>query len=119
MHLGSGIVASFSLTNHTIAASAAGTAAATQIAASASMVHARAWQVFNLTPHNLEIVFGEERGTAAIGVFVPSTTAAGCAGMSMRAPIGLSQGTRIAVRTVANAAATCSTTTPLFINFWD
>lgn len=110
---------SMTLNNHTIAASAAGTAAAT-IVGTISAAYARSFSVFNLTLRNIELVFGKEQGTAAVGVFCPgNTTANGAmAGPSMRNPIAVTEGIVVRARTTENTPITCASTTPLVLNFW-
>jgi hypothetical protein len=117
---GSHPIGSYLFNNHTIAASAGGTAAATVLVSSVSATYVKAWQIHNLSLRNLELIIGAESGTAAVGIFVPgNTTVSGAfAGMSMRAPIALNQGMTIRARTTENTAITCASTTPLAITLW-
>ncbi len=110
---------SMTLNNHTIAASAGGTASST-IVGTISAAYARSFSVFNLTLRNIELTFGKEAGTSAIPVFCPgNTTANGAmAGMSMRNPIAVTEGIVVRARTTENTAITCASTTPLVLNFW-
>lgn len=144
MNLGSGPVFSLYLgvpTNGTIAASMAGTAAATQIMSgtsnpffTASGVIARSMEVFNLTGRNLELILGKADGGTAdyqnttVGtavsygangqIFVPGTASAVALGRGMRFPIAFQAGMGIWARTTENTPLTASSTTPLIINFW-
>lgn len=117
----------------TIAASAAGTAAATVITASASLSYAKAIEIWNLTGANLDLVFGPDNTTAtytnttpnnvmAIGngtFFCPgNATVAITAARGERMPIAFTQGMSISVRTTNNTPVTCSATAPLVINLW-
>lgn len=117
--LGGHPMQSLTLNNHTIAASAAGTAAAT-IVGTISSSYARSWNAYNLTLRNIEIIFGAEGGTAAVGVFIPgNVTASGAmAGAAMRNPIAVTEGIVVRARTTENTPITCASTTPLVLNFW-
>lgn len=132
MNVGAGPICGFILGipgNATIAASMAGTAAATSISASIPCSFASSMSIFNLTGRNLELVLGPDNGTAsyttAAGVatvegqgsfFVPGT--ASSVAQNMRIPVQLSQGMKFFVRTTENTPITCSSTTPLVINLW-
>lgn len=107
------------LLNNTIAASALGTAAATVIG-TISTQYVRSWNAYNLTLRNLEVIFGPEGGTAAIGVFLPgNTTVNGAmAGPAVRNPLAVTQGVVVRVRTTENTPVTIASTTPLVLNFW-
>lgn len=117
--------------NATIAASMAGTAAATVLSSSISFVQAKSMEVFNLTGRNLELIIGRgDPGTANFVVGTPSVvghgsifcpgTASAVPGMGrgMQTPIALSQGMTLYVRTTENTAVTCASITPLIISFW-
>lgn len=119
-------------TNVTIAASMAGTAAATQLSSSISISYAKSVRVFNLTGRNLELILGvgPDPGTADVtpgtptvvgqGVmFCPGTaTAVPGAGMGMVFPLAVNGGMKLFVRTTENTPITCASTTPLIIQFW-
>lgn len=121
--------------NATIAATMAGTAAATAICSSIPCVYAREMEVFNLTGRNLELVVGPDNGTASYTLTTPGTTPVmivgngtffcpGTAaatpgfGRGVRFPITLQQGEKIFARTTENTPITCATTSPLIINLW-
>ena len=114
--LGGHPIGSYLFSNHTVAASAGGTAAATELITSISATYARAWRVCNLTLRNLELVIGAENGTNAIGIFIPGNTTV--SGVSIREPIALNQGMQIRARTTENTPITCSATLPLSIVLW-
>lgn len=125
----------------TIAASMAGTAAATQLISSASFAYARGMEVYNQTTRNLELFVGNDRGvtayqnvtiggnvfvytgvntTAGVGAafFCPGTASSTVSGRVQRFPMQFEQGYQLWVRTTENTPITCSSTTPLIINFW-
>lgn len=138
MSLGGAPIQSFYLGipgNATIAASMAGTVAATPISGSIPCSYARSMEVFNLTLRNLEIVVGPDNGTASYtlgtvagtvgltvgnGIFFCPGTAASTMGVGrgVRFPIALSQGEKIWARTTENVPITVSSTLPLIINLW-
>lgn len=115
--------------NATIAASMAGTAAATVVSSSVSCVNARYMEVFNMTGRNLEIVLGKVDGgtadytsnaTATIGsqgqFFVPGTASSSTVRDRFECPV--SQGMKIFVRTTENTPITCSSVAAFIINLW-
>lgn len=122
--------------NATIAASMAGTAAATVISNSISATYAKALEIFNLTGRNLEVGFGPDNGTADYTLTTPGSTpvmvvgdgivfcpgTAGVTGVNVgrgiRLPIKLDAGMKIWVRTTENTPITCASTTALIINLW-
>lgn len=121
--------------NHTIAASMAGTAAATQIMSSASFNHASSIRVFNLTLRNVELIVGGgttpgtvdftpgAAGATATVVnsrvlFIPGTASAAAHGMGFINEMPISQGVPLWVRTTENTPVTCASVTPLIIQFW-
>lgn len=138
MTVGSAPIQSFLLGipgNATVAASMAGTAAATAISQSISCAGARGMEVFNMTNRNIEIVVGPDNGTSSYtqttpgttpvmvagnGIFFCSGTAAAVQGMGrgIRFPIVIHQGMKMFVRTTENTPITCASTTPLIINLW-
>lgn len=115
--------------NMTIAASMAGTVAATQISASISVSYARSMQIFNLTGRNLELIIGADPGTANM-TGTPSVVSGSvlfCPGTISSVPgngrgagqeVAISGGMQLYVRTTENTPVTCSSTTPLIISFW-
>jgi len=118
--------------NATIAASMAGTAAATTISSSISAAGARGMEVFNLTGRNIEIVVGTDNGTSTYtpsagaatvvgsGTFFCPGTASATPGVGrgIRFPIVIHQGMKLFVRTTENTPITCASTTPLVISLW-
>lgn len=108
--------------NHTIAASAGGTAAATILGtiSATTITTVKEWQVFNLSLRNVELFIAEaDPGTAKNGIFVPGTAAnIPGLGMGVRAPIAISGGSIIRARTTENTPVTLSATLPLYINLW-
>lgn len=138
MNIGAGPIGSIYLgipTNATIAASMAGTAAATQIMASASFSYARAMEIFNLTGQNIELIIGRpDHGTADYTVttiagtpvsfgasgqfFCPGTASSTVTGRTNRFPCAVAQGMTLYVRTTGTTNITCSSTNPFIINFW-
>ena len=137
-NLGCGPIASYYLgipTNATIAQSMAGTAAATPIVSSISCSFAQSMEVFNLTGRNLELVVGNDNGTAAYTIttigstpvmfggpghfMCPGTTSSTPGGgRGQRFPVAISQGMKMWVRTTENTPITYASTTPLVINLW-
>ena len=117
-------------TNVTIAASMAGTAAATLIVSSISVSYARSIEVFNLTLRNVELILsGGDNGTAGWtpgtpsvvsgnSIFCPGTASTAGLGRSIRKPLKIDQGMSLYVRTTENTPITCASTTPLIISFW-
>lgn len=120
MVLGSYPILSLTLNNHTIAASAGGTAAATVLNASFSMVAAKSFSVFNYTKRDLELLIGPDIGTTAAGtIFVPGDTTAHFAnGFLMRQPINIQNGNKLWARTIVDTPITVSSTLFLRIDFW-
>lgn len=141
MTTGTAPIQSFMLgipTSSTIAATMAGTAAATVISSSISCAGARGIEVFNLTGRNIELVIGPDSGTATytnttVGTsvvctvgngtfFCPGTAAAAAVSMGLgrgvRFPIVVHQGMKLSVRTTENTPITCASTTPLIISLW-
>lgn len=113
-------IASYLFNNHTVAASKGGTAAATALISSVDVVHARFMRVHNMGPVPVELVFGAEEGTAAVGIFVPGRENATALGTyPTEIPIALDQGMAIRARTVHTVAATYAEITPLHISLWD
>ena len=113
-------IASYIFNDNTIAASLGGTAAATALVSSVAVVHARYMRVHNLGPVPLEIVLGAEKGTAAVGVFVPGQqNLTAISTLPTEFPIALDQGMSIRARTTRDTAATLSTNTLLHISLWD
>ena len=119
----------------TIAASMAGTAAATLISSSISGTYANYMEVFNMTSRNCELVIGNDNGTAAYALgtpgaaavlvgansqfFVPGTAAAAvAAGRGNYFPITITQGMQMWLRTTENTPITASSTQPLVIVLW-
>lgn len=119
--LGSHPVQAIMINNHTIAASKAGTAAATILGTVSNTQGACAWQVYNLSLRNLELILGAEYGATATVIFVPgNTTVSGAhAGMAQRAPVTLCQGMVIRARTTEDTPITCAETTPLVLTLWE
>lgn len=106
--------------NTTIAASMNGTAPATPIG-TVSTSTVRAWEVFNLTNRNLELIVQAAVPVTAAnvqtGVFVPGTSSMVLA-MTQRAPIVMSSAYVVYARTTENTPITVSATTPIYINLW-
>lgn len=117
-------------TNVTIAASMAGTAAATTLSSSLSVTHASQIQIFNLSLRNVELIFGSPAPTTAdftpgtptvVGgrvLFVPGTASTAGLGMNVAHDFPVSQGMSLYVRTTENTPVTCSSVTPIIIQFW-
>ena len=118
--------------NFTIAASMAGTSPATLIG-TISAAYACGIEVFNLTGRNLELVFGNDNGTAAyvpgnstiatLGsnsqIFCPGTASVLAAGRVNRVGMGsMTAGLKIFARTTENTPITASSTSPFIINLW-
>ena len=136
MNLGTGPIFSIyggQAGSFTISGSMLGTAAATQLISSATFTYARGMEVFNLTGRNLELIIGNDLGTAAyttaFGVaysavgkqslfFVPGTASATVAGRANRFACAFQQGFNLWVRTTENTPITCTSVLPLVINFW-
>lgn len=116
--------------NATIAASMAGTAAATTLVTSLSVGHASKIQVFNLTLRNVELIFGgPDGGTADFTpgtpttvngkvLFCPGTASVAGLGHNIMHDFPVSQGMTLRVRTTENTPVTCSSVTPIIIQFW-
>ena len=105
------------ITNTTIAASAAGTAAATVIS-TVGATYARGWEIFNLTGLHLELLVGSDNGTSSTSgsLFVPHTTVS--MSPSQRRPVALQQGEILRLRTYLTTPATIAATNPFIINLW-
>lgn len=120
MNYASHPIASYLFNDTTIAASSKGTAAATSLVASMAVVHASYMRVHNMSLVPIEIIFGAERDTTAVGVFIPGMLSATASSVvPMEFPIALDQGIAIRARTVQTVAATFGSTTPLHISLWD
>ena len=123
-------------TNATIAASMAGTAAATLICAATS-AYATFMEVYNLTGRNFELVIGNDYGTTAYTATTPGTTPVGTSGTQTSQffvpgtasstvasgrgnyfPVTISPLTQIWLRTTENTAITAAATTPIVIVLW-
>lgn len=121
MSLGSGPILSLNFLDTTIAASLAGTAAATTLNSSLTCTFAKSFSVYNNTKRDLELIIGAaDPGTAAYGgIFVPGdTTAHFTNGFLHRQPIAVQQGYKLFARTMANTPVTVSATLFLRIDFW-
>jgi len=118
--------------NATIAASMGGTAAATLLCAKLPAIYARYMEVWNLTARNMELIIGNDTGTAAYTLttpgatpvtlgaqsqfFCPGTAAVTGAGRGNYFPVALQQNLQLWVRTTENTPITATSTTPLVIN---
>jgi len=117
--------------NMTIAACMAGTASATAIG-TVSAAYAVKMEVFNLTGRNIELIFGNDNGTASyvtaagvpsIGsngqIFCPGTASTLAAGrVNGFGVASLTKGITIFARTTENTPITCSSVAPFVINLW-
>lgn len=113
-------IKSYLFNNHTIAASLGGTANATSLVSSISVTHARFMRVYNTSPKHLELIFGSEAGTMAIGIMLPgqaSETGANAQPIDFSVPVDA--GGALRIRTLANSAVTLSETEFLHISLWD
>lgn len=113
-------IASYIFNNHTIAASAGGTASATALVSSVAVVHARYMRIYNRNLRDLELIFGGEAGTSAIGVYVPCPLSATASQIGYTEfPIALSQGMSIRARTLVDTPITLAATTYFHISLWE
>jgi len=93
-------------------------------------------EVWNLCGRNIDIIIGNDYGTAAYvfttpgatpitttskqtsQFFCPGTASATVAGRGNYFPVTIQQGTAIWARTTENTPITASATTPIIINLW-
>ena len=113
-------IASYIFNNHTIAASAGGTAAATALVSSISAVHARYLVAHNRNLRDLELILGADSGTNSIGVYVPCPLSATASAVGKtELPVALSQGMSIYARTLVDTPITFAATTYLHLALRD
>ena len=119
--LGSVPVQTLRFNNQTVAASLNGTAAVT-VLGTISASYGRAWEVFNCSLRNLELIIGQASpatsANAPAGIFIPGTASGVVAGMGMRGAMAVQSGYVVYARTTENTPVTLSSTTPLYINLW-
>ena len=118
--IGSKPIKSYIFNDHTVAASANGTAVATALVTSVPITHARYMRVHSTTPRHLEFVFGAEAGTSAVGVLIPGqASATGAHVPPTEFALPMDAGLAIRARTVTNAPVTLSSTEFIHVSLWD
>ena len=118
--IGSKPIYSTVFNNQTVAASAGGTANATTLIKSVSVVHANYVSVSNKNPAAVELVFGREIGTTAAAVYIPGRDNATAVNVPMvEFPIPIDQGTTIRARTLVDTPITFAVTTFLHLSLWE